>query len=289
MTIIDDRRERPCLTSTCARHRDAARVIAIEGDLTAASEDVLMDAYARANEHGVRVVVLDFTGLDYMNSGGIGLLVTLLVRAQRAGQQVLAFGLSDHYRQIFELTRLDEAIGIHDDEGGALAASGMSDPAGRQTRRRRRPPRDVADPGLREDVAEDVLGRACPAALATPGAGDRHLARVASATSGRPATASTAPLTGLAPGEVARIDMDMPGRVTLSTGVLVLYADDESFTLMTPQGHMFAGWITFSAARRGRGHAGQGAGADARERPALRDRPDARRPPPGGPLLGGRR
>ena len=39
----------------------------------------------------------------------------------------------------------------------------------------------------------------------------------------------------------------MPGGLKLSTGVLVLYADDESFTLMTPQGHMFAGWITFSA------------------------------------------
>ena len=106
--------------------RDAsptARVIAIEGDLTAASEDVLMDAYTRANDSGVRVVVLDFSRLDYMNSGGIGLLVTLLVRAQRARQQMLAFGLSDHYRQIFELTRLDEAIGIHDDEGGALAAA----------------------------------------------------------------------------------------------------------------------------------------------------------------------
>ena len=38
----------------------------------------------------------------------------------------------------------------------------------------------------------------------------------------------------------------------LSTGVLVLYADDESFTLMTPQGHMFAGWITFSAFARRR-------------------------------------
>jgi anti-sigma B factor antagonist len=99
------------------------RVIAIEGDLTAASEAVLMDAYARADDQGVRAVVLDFTALDYMNSGGIGLLVTLLVRAQRASREMLAFGLSDHYRQIFELTRLDEAIGIHDDEGGALAAA----------------------------------------------------------------------------------------------------------------------------------------------------------------------
>ena len=56
-----------------------------------------------------------------------------------------------------------------------------------------------------------------------------------------------APLAGINPGEVAAIDLGMPGGMKLSTGVLVLYADAESFTLMTPQGHMFAGWITFSA------------------------------------------
>jgi hypothetical protein len=56
-----------------------------------------------------------------------------------------------------------------------------------------------------------------------------------------------APLAGIAPGEVAAIDLGMPGGLKLSTGVLVLFADDESFTLMTPQGHMFAGWITFSS------------------------------------------
>jgi anti-sigma B factor antagonist len=98
-----------------------ARVIEIKGDITAASEDVLMDAYGRASGSGVRAIVLSFAQLDYMNSGGIGLLVTLLVRAQRQRQQVLAFGLSDHYRQIFELTRLDEAVGIHDSEDEALA------------------------------------------------------------------------------------------------------------------------------------------------------------------------
>jgi anti-sigma B factor antagonist len=99
---------------------EGARVIEIKGDITAASEDVLMDAYNRASEPGVRAIVLSFAGLDYMNSGGIGLLVTLLVRAQRQRQRVLAFGLSDHYRQIFELTRLDEAVGIHDSEQEAL-------------------------------------------------------------------------------------------------------------------------------------------------------------------------
>jgi hypothetical protein len=54
-------------------------------------------------------------------------------------------------------------------------------------------------------------------------------------------------LTGINPGDVALLDLAMGGGVKLSTGVFVLYADDESFTLMTPQGHMFAGWISFSA------------------------------------------
>jgi hypothetical protein len=58
-------------------------------------------------------------------------------------------------------------------------------------------------------------------------------------------------LTGINPGDVALLDLAIGGGVKLSTGVFVLYADAESFTLMTPQGHMFAGWITFSAQREG--------------------------------------
>jgi hypothetical protein len=56
-----------------------------------------------------------------------------------------------------------------------------------------------------------------------------------------------APLTGINPGEVALIRASVAGGIKLSTGVMVLYSDDEAFTLMTPQGHMFAGWITFSS------------------------------------------
>jgi hypothetical protein len=58
------------------------------------------------------------------------------------------------------------------------------------------------------------------------------------------------PLTGIAPGEVALLNLSMPGRLLLSTGVLVLYADEVSFTFMTPEGHIFAAWITFSAAEQ---------------------------------------
>ncbi len=107
----------------------AVAVIELRGDVTAASEGELMNAYRQAGQEETRGIVLDFTGLDYMNSSGIGLLVTLLVRAKRARQQLSAYGLSDHYRQIFELTRLDEVISVHDDEDEAIAAARSGAPA----------------------------------------------------------------------------------------------------------------------------------------------------------------
>jgi anti-sigma B factor antagonist len=103
---------------------DSTSLLDVTGDITADSEDVLMDAYQKASGSATRAVVLNFTGLEYMNSGGIGLLVTLLVRANRQKQKLVAFGLTDHYKQIFELTRLDEAIEIFDSEGDALKAAG---------------------------------------------------------------------------------------------------------------------------------------------------------------------
>ena len=106
------------------RRHGRASIVDISGDVTSGSETVLMSAYEEAGD--AKAIVLNFSDLAYMNSGGIGLLVTLLVRANRRSQQLLAFGLSDHYRQIFELTRLDEAVGIHDSESAALAAAGAN-------------------------------------------------------------------------------------------------------------------------------------------------------------------
>jgi len=100
----------------------AVSVVDIRGDVTAASESALGEAYVAASTPTTAAIVLNFSGLEYMNSGGIGMLVTLLVRANRQRQRLLAYGLNQHYRQIFELTRLDEAIGIHDSEDAAVAA-----------------------------------------------------------------------------------------------------------------------------------------------------------------------
>jgi anti-sigma B factor antagonist len=100
-----------------------ASVIDLKGDVTASAEKALADAYTRASGKFTRTIVLNFSGLEYMNSSGIGMLVTLLVRANRQRQRLVAFGLNDHSRQIFELTRLDAAIGNFHREPAAFAAA----------------------------------------------------------------------------------------------------------------------------------------------------------------------
>jgi anti-sigma B factor antagonist len=110
----------PVITMDVRRVGETTAVVDIKGEVTAACEPILMSAYEAAGGSATSRLVLNFAGLEYMNSGGIGMLVTLLVRANRQRQQLAAFGLSDHYREIFELTRLDEAITIFDNEESAL-------------------------------------------------------------------------------------------------------------------------------------------------------------------------
>ena len=99
---------------------DASSVVDIEGEVNAFAENALMDAYTLASTGGCREIILNFSGLEYMNSSGIGLLVTLLIRVNRQGQRLMAFGLSEHYQHIFELTRLNEAIPVFESEAQAL-------------------------------------------------------------------------------------------------------------------------------------------------------------------------
>ena len=97
-------------------------VIDIAGELNGSGEESLMAAYTTASNGRTQAIILNFTDLEYMNSSGIGLLVTMLIRVQRNKQQLLAYGLSEHYEQIFELTRLNEAIAIYDNEDAAVTA-----------------------------------------------------------------------------------------------------------------------------------------------------------------------
>ena len=110
------------LTTSVRNVKEGVAVVDIRGDVTGFAETILTEAFNQASGTSARAVLLNFQGLEYMNSSGIGLLVTLLIRAQRQKLRLLACGLNEHYRQIFELTRLNEAIGIFSSEGEALAS-----------------------------------------------------------------------------------------------------------------------------------------------------------------------
>ena len=101
---------------------EAARVIDIKGDVTGPSEDALMDAYPRTGDGGERRPQLRRPRVHEQRRHRPPRHTARPGPAP--GQRLLAFGLTEHYRQIFELTRLDEAIGIYDTEADALAAAG---------------------------------------------------------------------------------------------------------------------------------------------------------------------
>ena len=111
------------VTMDVRKVNDKVSIIDVKGELTAFAEGVLMEAYNQASDGRVRAIVMNFEGLEYMNSSGIGLLVTLLIRVNREKQRLLTYGLSEHYRNIFQITRLDDAIGIYDSEESALRAA----------------------------------------------------------------------------------------------------------------------------------------------------------------------
>lgn len=102
------------------RRHDGAGIIDIVGDLDGAAADALQAAYAAAVE-GAHRLILNFAGLAYMNSTGIALVVELLARARAEKLPVHAYGLSDHYRQIFDITRLSDFVALHPDESSAVA------------------------------------------------------------------------------------------------------------------------------------------------------------------------
>lgn len=98
---------------------DTVGVITVLGDLTRTAELPLLQAHARLKA-GARVVVLNFAGMEFMNSQGIAALVLLLAAARKNRQQVRACCLSEHYRELFAYTRLDEMIGVFTSEVEAI-------------------------------------------------------------------------------------------------------------------------------------------------------------------------
>jgi anti-sigma B factor antagonist len=109
------------LSAKVRRVSPFANAIDIQGEITSFTEKTLSEAYAQSIQGNFRTVIFNFTGLKYMNSFGIGMLVTLLIRARREGKNIVGYGLNEHYRKIFEITRLDQVIPLYSTEETALS------------------------------------------------------------------------------------------------------------------------------------------------------------------------
>ena len=106
------------------RERDGVAVIDLTGDVARPAEQALEDAYTEATRARPRSIALNFEATSYINSTGIALIVGLLARSRKDAVEVRAFGLSDHYREIFEITRLSDFMTIADSEDRAVSHDG---------------------------------------------------------------------------------------------------------------------------------------------------------------------
>ena len=103
------------------RSRGSAAVIAMRGDINGAAEEALTAGYERAAAMDPEVIVLNFEDVSYINSTGIALIVSVLAQARKKKIEVRACGLTEHYRHIFEVTRLSDFMPMYGEESAAVA------------------------------------------------------------------------------------------------------------------------------------------------------------------------
>jgi anti-anti-sigma factor len=271
------------LTATVRQIGPATSIVDLQGVLNAQSEGVLMEAHRQAGVAGARCLILNFSALAHINSAGLGRLVALLARASRLGQRLLACGWTEQHRQIFNLTRLDEAIELYTTESEAVAA--VSATGARQIALRPSPAAThPAQHGWAAPVSHLVVTEV-PAGVVNLNVQGRQLSgpirgfgqlwqktyeiRLAGAVTPPEVIwawknnfASFWPkgnrfygrASGLQPGDVAVLHLAGPGGLNppgglplICTGLMVIYVDDESFAFMASEGHTIAGMITFTA------------------------------------------
>jgi anti-anti-sigma factor len=109
------------------RQLNQIAVIDLFGEINAFADPRLSEAYNEAQSANPQMVVLNFAKVEYINSTGIALVVGLLALARKTGRKLAVFGLSPHYLQIFQITRLSDFMQIYSDEASAL--KGVADPS----------------------------------------------------------------------------------------------------------------------------------------------------------------
>ncbi len=103
-------------------HGSPVAVLRFEGDIASTSKDAVIGAYQSLPKETTKLILLDFTGVDYINSSGIALVIQLMIEAANSGQKVFAFGLSPHFTKVFTMVGITKYAGLFPTQAEALAA-----------------------------------------------------------------------------------------------------------------------------------------------------------------------
>jgi len=257
------------------RLSDNACMIELPAELTDADEGPFLNACAPQLPGKKHYLILDFSAVQTMNGLGASMLVKFSALAKRRVQRLLAVGLSEHYKDVLKITGLDRAFSIYgsQEEAFVVAQISCSNPPSREVLQSTA--RDIpywtkpmsrlfVPPMPSEAINKNMNGRRVVGPIDgfgqlwqktyrlrvnKPGLTPEDVIGTLKQnfTSFQPSYNRFYPTAkGIQPGEVVAIDSSTPGG-PVSTGVMVLYADERSFTFITPQGHPESGWVSFSA------------------------------------------
>ena len=109
------------MCETQVRHQPEITTIDLHGEINAFAEDALNEAYTQAESYDPGTIALNFSDVSYINSTGIALIVELLAQARKSHKRLVVYGLSEHYVEIFQITRLADFMDIFEDETSAKA------------------------------------------------------------------------------------------------------------------------------------------------------------------------
>jgi anti-anti-sigma factor len=107
------------------RQKPGVAVIDLSGEINDLAQEALDAACVEAESNDPEAILLNFEGVDYINSTGIALIVGLLARTRASRRRLLACNLSEHYAMIFDITRLSDLIRVFPDEESAMTGTSL--------------------------------------------------------------------------------------------------------------------------------------------------------------------
>ena len=108
------------------RQKRGVVVLDLRGEINGFAQEALDAAYSEAESNDPEAILLNFEGVDYINSTGIALIVGLLAKARASHKRLLACNLSEHYVEIFNITRLSDFMSVFPDEESAMRETSVS-------------------------------------------------------------------------------------------------------------------------------------------------------------------